>query len=76
MRIVSRAVITCRDAAELLEFGKEALDHIAVTVLVLVECALIFSICFRRDNCLRVFAVDIREQCIGIVSFVGQDRPG
>lgn len=62
------------DASELLEFGKEALDQIAIAVLVLAECPLIFSVCFRRNDGLGVFAVDIREQRISVVSFVGQDR--
>jgi hypothetical protein len=37
-------VFACRDASELLKLGKEALDHIAMAVLVLVKRAVIFSI--------------------------------
>jgi hypothetical protein len=38
---------------------------------VLVECALLLSICFGRDNYFGVFAVDLNEQRICIESFVG-----
>ena len=52
--------------------GVKKVDHIAIAVLVLVECALIFSICFQQDDCLGVFTVDICEQHISIVSFIGK----
>ena len=65
-------VIAGRNPAELLEPCEEALDNVAVAVLVAIEVALGGSISFRRDHCLCLFAGDVPDQRIGVIGFIGQ----
>ena len=66
-------VVAGGDAPELFDAGKEALDQVAMLVLLLIEGALLFAGDARRDNGLSWHVGDLLQQGIGIERLVGDD---
>ena len=52
-------VVTRGDSSELLEFGEETFNDIAIPILVPVELALLFPVRLRRNDRLGVNAVQL-----------------
>ena len=75
--VVSRGLfITGRDAAELLELGKAALDQMALLVERLVEGKLEGARGVIRDDGPRTLVGDRLAQAVAVVSSVGHDDVG
>jgi hypothetical protein len=64
----------CRNPPELLDPAKEALDQVAVFVLLRVKFPLLFAVVFQGDNRPRPSFFKLGQQVVGIVGLVGQHR--
>lgn len=69
-------VISCRDASELLEFAKEALNEIALLVERLVVGSRPDSIAFGRNDDLCLAGLQLLDQAIRIEGPVADQRAG
>ena len=78
MRTVRRVCRSRGDASELLESGEEAVDDIAIAilVLVLVKWPLLLAVCLGRSERFSVFAADAIEQCVGVKGLVRPTASG
>ena len=58
----------------MLEVSKEPLDEIALTVQCEVGFALHFAICLGRDDGLDAPFLERRDQRVGVIALVGEER--
>lgn len=69
-------VISGGDAAELLEFGKEALDAVAFLIEMGVVGARVFAISLGRDDDGGAGLINPLAQVVGVISLVREDGAG
>lgn len=67
------AVVSCSDAAELLELSDGPLDPVAQLVLDRIKGAFAGHTGALRDDRLRACCFDKGKDCVGVVGFVGQN---
>ena len=66
-------VIACRNAPEVLQPAKAALDDIAAFVGFLIMADFLFAVGFAWDDRLDAALLEKGADCIGIVAFVGEE---